>query len=143
MRKMQHTPQFKAKVALEAIQGESTLNELGSRYGINPMQICHWKKFVSEHLAELFEDGRRKRRGSVINETDELYRQIGQLKVELDWLKKKASQTKSAEAVPRGDQPSGHQHQAAVRTAVPAEVESVLSGGAGERREPGTHEVDR
>lgn len=92
MRKTQHTPQFKAKVALEALQGESTLNELGTRYGVNPMQIGHWRKFASEHLAELFQDGRRKRRGSMISETDELYRQIGQLKVELDWLKKKASQ---------------------------------------------------
>ena len=55
------------------------------------MQICHWKKFVSEHLAELFQDGRRKRRGSVINETDELYRQIGQLKVENDFLAGKLS----------------------------------------------------
>ena len=81
---------FRAKVALEAVKGEKTLAELSSTFGVHPNQICKWKKQLLESLPDLFTD-RRKRKDKEQEELiDELYRQIGQLKVELDWLKKKS-----------------------------------------------------
>jgi putative transposase len=81
---------FKAKVALEAVKGEKTLVELAGIYGVHPNQINKWKKRLLERLPELFSDHTEK----VAKETEEvqgeLYKQIGQLKVELDWLKKKS-----------------------------------------------------
>jgi len=81
---------FRAKVALEAFKEEKTLAELSSTFGVHPNQICKWKKQLLESLPDLFTD-RRKRKDKEQEELiDELYRQIGQLKVELDWLKKKS-----------------------------------------------------
>lgn len=84
-----HDAAFKARVALEAIKGERTLAQLASQYGVHPNQIGQWKKRLLKELPEVF-SGRRKKAdqdGEVLEA--ELYRQIGQLKVELDWLKKK------------------------------------------------------
>jgi len=83
-----HQPEFKAKVALEAIKGAKSVNELASRYGVHPTQVTQWKKQVLEALPSIFSDGRAK-----VEKADEelkarLYQQIGQLQVELDWLKK-------------------------------------------------------
>jgi len=81
---------FRAKVALEAFKEKKTLAELSSTFGVHPNQICKWKKQLLESLPDLFTD-RRKRKDKEQEELiDELYRQIGQLKVELDWLKKKS-----------------------------------------------------
>ena len=86
----QYSPKFKARVAIEAIRGERTLSQLGSQFKVHPMQIAKWRKFALETLPELFVDGRtRKGRGGEA-ESDALYEEIGRLKVELDWLKKKA-----------------------------------------------------
>jgi transposase len=81
---------FRAKVALEAVRGEKTLAELSSTFGVHPNQICKWKKQLLESLPDLFTDRRKKRDRDSEELVDELYRQIGQLKVELDWLKKKS-----------------------------------------------------
>ena len=88
----QHSPSFKAKVALEAIREEETIVELASRYGVHPTQIKKWKKTAIEQMLELFKDGRQKGQGEKEKNLfiEELYRKIGQLKVELDWLKKKS-----------------------------------------------------
>jgi len=88
-RRRRFTAALKAKVAVEAIKGSRTVNELASVYGVHPAQIVQWKKRAMESLPELFADGRRKpgRDGEVL--AAELYQQIGQLKVELDFLKKK------------------------------------------------------
>ena len=82
--------EIKAKVALDAIKGELTVNEISSNYGVHSTQITSWKKQAMEELKLVFSDKREKK--SKLNEqlTDELYKQIGQLKVELDWLKKKS-----------------------------------------------------
>ena len=81
---------FKAKVALEAIKGEKTIAQLASEYGVHANQIGQWKKRLLEELPGLFSDRRKREEKEGAAETDELYRQIGQLKVELDWLKKKS-----------------------------------------------------
>ena len=89
MRK-QYEASFKAKVALEALKGEKTMAQLAGEYDVHPNQIGRWKTELLEKLPELFSD-RRKRVDQDREETEaELYRQIGQLKVELDWLKKKS-----------------------------------------------------
>lgn len=88
--KKNHDAVFKAKVALEAVKGEKTIAQIASEYGVHPNQIGQWKKRLLEDLPGLFSDRRRKEEKEGAAETDELYRQIGQLKVELDWLKKKS-----------------------------------------------------
>ena len=80
---------FKARVALEAIKGERTISELSSETGVHPNQISKWKKQTLEELPDIFSQGRKKREQSSEELESELYKQIGQLKVELDWLKKK------------------------------------------------------
>ncbi len=81
---------FRAKVALEAVKGEKTLAELSGAFGVHPNQICRWKKQLLESLPDLFTDQRKRRDKEQEELVSELYRQIGQLKVELDWLKKKS-----------------------------------------------------
>ena len=86
----QYSPQFKARVALEAIRGEKTLSQLGSQFKVHPMQIAKWRKAAIDQLPDLFVDGRtRKPPGTEADSSDALYQEIGRLKVELDWLKKK------------------------------------------------------
>ena len=81
---------YKAKVALEAIKGERTISEIASRTGVHPNQISKWKKQALEELPGIFSSGRKKRMKQSEELESELYKQIGQLKVELDWLKKKS-----------------------------------------------------
>jgi putative transposase len=85
-----HSAEFKAKVALEAIRGERTGNEIASAYGVHPVQLAQWKKQALEGLPDVFADRRTKAVADEEALRDQLYQQIGQLKVELDWLKKKA-----------------------------------------------------
>ena len=82
---------FKARVVMEAIKGEATLSELASRYQVHPNQITQWKKQAVEGMPALFTEKRKS--GSPDDESlkDELYRQIGKLKMELEWLKKKSA----------------------------------------------------
>jgi len=86
----QYEAKFKAKVALEAIKGHRTLNEIAAAYGVHPTIVQKWKKQVLDLLPELFVDGRSRAAHSDEQLQAQLYQQIGQLKVELDWLKKKA-----------------------------------------------------
>jgi transposase-like protein len=81
---------FKARVALEAIRGERTVAEIASMYGVHPNQISKWKKQALDELPNIFSGRYEKREMQGKELTDQLYQQIGQLKVELDWLKKKA-----------------------------------------------------
>ncbi len=80
---------FKFKVALEAAKGQKTANELASEFGVHPNQISRWKQELLEEGAEVFvRKGSRKREEEI---QSELYEQIGRLKMELEWLKKKAA----------------------------------------------------
>jgi len=85
-----YPPAFKAKVALEAIKGEKTSAELASEYEVHPQQIRRWKRVATDGIIELFTDNRQKRDKEKDILIEELYKQIGQLKVDLDWLKKKS-----------------------------------------------------
>jgi transposase-like protein len=83
---------FKAKVALAAIREDKTLAELAGKFGVHANQVSAWRQQLLNRVAELFEDG-RSRKGTEEGATaEELYEQIGRLKMELDWLKKKAAQ---------------------------------------------------
>ena len=86
----QFTPAFKAKVALEAIKGEKTSTEIGRTFSIHPNLVGIWKRQALEGLPDVFGNSRQQRRGEEDAEKDELYRKIGQLKVELDWIKKRS-----------------------------------------------------
>lgn len=89
-RRRRFSAEFKAKVALEAIRGQKTVAELAGEHEVHANQISQWKKQLLEALPEVF--GRRREQDAARQEelTDRLYQQIGQLKVELDWLKKKS-----------------------------------------------------
>ena len=82
---------FKAKVALEALRGQKTVAELARIYEAHPNQIGKWRQRVLEELPGIFNDKRQREEKNGEELADELYRQIGQLKVELDWLKKKSA----------------------------------------------------
>jgi len=85
-----HDAAFKARVALEAVKGEKTIAQIASEFGVHPNMVRKWRKQLLEMLPDLF-SGRRKKVEDDRDELEaELYRQIGQLKVELDWLKKKS-----------------------------------------------------
>ena len=87
----QFTAAFKTQVALEALRGLKSINEIASRHQVHPNQVTTWKKQAQEALPAIFEDGRRSRQEREREElTARLYQEIGQLKVELDWLKKKS-----------------------------------------------------
>ncbi len=83
---------FRAKVALAAIRGDKTTAELASKYSVHASQVTAWKKQLLERAAELFEDGRRKRRDERSVSEEDLYEQIGRLKMEFEWLKKKSAE---------------------------------------------------
>ena len=89
-KRRQHSPEFKAKVALAALRGDKTTNQLASEYDIHPLLVGQWKKTAVAGLAELFAHRRVRREQDSETLTATLYQQIGQLKVEVDWLKKKS-----------------------------------------------------
>ena len=85
-----HSPAFKAKVAMEAVKKEKTMAQLSGEFGVHPNQITKWKSHLVRELPVIFSNRRKKSEKEADHLIDELYRQIGQLKVELDWLKKKS-----------------------------------------------------
>jgi transposase-like protein len=89
-KRTQYPPEFKAKVALAALRNEQTISELAAHYGIHPAMINQWKKALLEGASDIFDKGHKSRQKTEAT-VDELYRQIGQLKVERDFLSKKLS----------------------------------------------------
>ena len=85
-----HTAAFKARVALAAIKADKTLAELAGEFEVHPNQIRQWKQQLLDSLPDVYSQRRSRQQDDQEALRAELYRQIGQLKVELDWLKKKA-----------------------------------------------------
>ena len=91
MPRKRHSASFKAKVALAALKGDKTIAELSSIFGVHPNQISRWKREFLEGASEIFSNGSsRERELELQRELDEAHRQLGQTRVELEWLKKKA-----------------------------------------------------
>jgi transposase len=89
-KKRQHPPAFKAKVALAALKNDEPISELAARFGVHPTMISKWKQALVEGAADLFDKGQKSRKDQE-GQVDELYRQIGKLQVERDFLAKKLS----------------------------------------------------
>jgi transposase-like protein len=85
-----YSAEFKARVAVDALKGHKTVNELASIYGVHSTQITHWKHQLQKEVPQIFSARRAKHEHDQDALQAQLYQQIGQLKVELDWLKKKA-----------------------------------------------------
>lgn len=81
-----HTPEFKAKVGLEALKGVKTINEIGQEYGVHPVQVGQWKKAIKEQAQSLFEGKRGPKPIVEHQQPGKLFSEIGKLKMELDWL---------------------------------------------------------
>jgi len=86
-----HTPAFKAQVALAALKGDRTVNELASQYGVHPTLIHGWKKQLLTGAEQVFTNGTQVGTGDAEAQKAELFEQIGRLKMELEWLKKKVA----------------------------------------------------
>ena len=84
-----HSPTFKGRVALEASKGLTPINVLASEHQVQPTQISVWKKQLKEGVVEIFNNKRGKANSQGDANEQKLYEEIGRLKMELDWLKKK------------------------------------------------------
>jgi transposase-like protein len=89
--KKRHAAGFKAKVALEAVKQTKTLAELSTTFQVHSVQISQWKKQLLDGIESLFQDRRRRDHDDSQAIQAELYEQIGRLKTEVEWLKKKAA----------------------------------------------------
>jgi transposase-like protein len=90
MQRKKFTGEFKSKIALEAIREQKTINEIASKYEVYPNQVSTWKRELLERIEGIFSDKRSKENKPDEDLVPQLYQQIGQLKVEVDWLKKKS-----------------------------------------------------
>ena len=87
MARKQHTPEEKAKLVLEALRGERTMNEIASENNIHPNMLSKWKREAETNLFQLYQDNAAKEQEA---EIQELYAQIGKLATQNEWLKKKS-----------------------------------------------------
>ena len=90
MQRKNFSAEFKGQVALEAIKDQKTVNEIASENGIFPNQVIKWKKELVDRISELYSENKSKEIKQNEELVPHLYQQIGQLKVEVDWLKKKS-----------------------------------------------------
>ena len=83
------TSEFKAKVAIAALKGQQTTNEIAQEFGVHPTQVNTWKKQLLESSSDVFGKGKQKREADLETDRESHYSQSGRLKVDVDWLKKK------------------------------------------------------
>jgi putative transposase len=88
-KRKQHSAAFKVQVALAAFKGDKTINELASQFGVHPTLIHSWRKHLLAGAETVFHTGAKSAAVDTESHTAELYEQIGRLKMELEWLKKK------------------------------------------------------
>lgn len=91
-KRRQHSPEFKAKIGLEALKGIEPVHAIAAKHQVHPVQVSQWKKEVAERLPEVFTSKPDADAVTAKAREDELYRKIGRLEMELDWLKKKAGE---------------------------------------------------
>jgi len=89
MARKKYSSEFKAKVALAAIRGEETTNQIASRFRVHPGQVRQWKRQMLENVTAVFDKSKQKDREQELL-VEELYKKIGQLKVERDFLARKS-----------------------------------------------------
>jgi transposase len=89
-KRKKYNPEFKAKVALAALKNEETTSELAARFGVHPTMVAVWKRTLLDGAPDVFDKGQKSRKQAE-EHVDELYKQIGRLQVERDFLSKKLS----------------------------------------------------
>ena len=89
MGRKKHSKELKARIGLDAIKGQKTMSELASEYGVHANQISRWRKQLLEAAPDIFTRGKDKEAEKNEVERDHLYKKVGQLQIEVDWLKKK------------------------------------------------------
>src|SRR5215472_10611850 len=138
-----YSAKFKARVAVEAIRGEKTLSQLGAQFQVHPVQIAQWRKAALERLQESFVDGRTRKADDGDFDAETLYEQIGRLKMELEWVKKKAGLLGGRSAQLDRTGTSCDQCTAAVCLVGSQPGEPVLRARGREPGECATHAIDR
>jgi len=88
MTRRRYSKELKARVALDALKGQKTVSEIASEYKIHPNQVSQWKKKALDGMSESFARGKSNEVEDLESERDRLYRKVGQLQIEVDWLKK-------------------------------------------------------
>jgi transposase len=91
-KRRQHSPDLKAKVGLEALKGIEPIHAIAAKYEVHPVQVSQWKKEASERLPEVFARKANPDVEASKSREKELFEEIGRLKMELEWLKKKAGE---------------------------------------------------
>ncbi|HEY2382321.1 MAG TPA: IS3 family transposase [Terriglobia bacterium] len=122
----QYTGAFKAKIAVEAIKGQRTVQELATAHGVHPNQITTWKKHLQEAAEDLFSGARERRDVADEQEKDELYRQIGKLQVQFGCKKSRGSCGDRGEAAMDRTKSPGIEHRRAVRFGGAGAIQLVL-----------------
>ena len=89
-KRQQHSSKFKSKVAICALKSEKTLKELSVEFGICPKQISKWKTHLLSNVEQIFDSGKEKKESIDRDLISKLYQEIGEQKVQIDWLKKKS-----------------------------------------------------
>lgn len=90
-KRKQHSAKYKFAVALEAVKCQETINQIGSKFGVHPSQVSQWKRQLIEGGVGIFESTRQKKEHVQPVKEEEFYEQIGRLKMELEWVKKKSA----------------------------------------------------
>ena len=91
-KRRQHSPELKARVGLEALKGIEPIHAIAAKYQVHPVQVSQWKKEAAERLPEVFARKAGEDAEAARAREKELFEEIGRLKMELEWLKKKAGE---------------------------------------------------